>query len=204
MRSSNPPQFTEDAGERDAAWVGQALAGDAEAFGRLLEVYERRAVSVAYRLLGNSHDAMEVAQEAFLRAYRSLARLKEPARFGAWLMRIVSNLSLNARRSRKSGPTVTLDEQLGTDGLSGGEALVPDPGPDRQLEGRELADAINRALDTLPEKQRLALVLFTMEGWAQKDIAELLECSLENVKWNVFQARKRLREELGDMLGGQS
>jgi RNA polymerase sigma-70 factor (ECF subfamily) len=61
---------------------------------------------------------------------------------------------------------------------------------------------LDAALDTLPDKQRLALVLFTIEGWPQKDIAELLECSLETVKWNVFQARKRLRERLGDHLSG--
>jgi RNA polymerase sigma-70 factor (ECF subfamily) len=66
-----------------------------------------------------------------------------------------------------------------------------------------MQEALDAALATLPEKQRLSLVLFTIEGWAQKDIAEFLECSIENVKWNVFQARRRLRDMLGDMLEGQ-
>ena len=73
-------------------------------------------------------------------------------------------------------------------------------GPSQLLEGKELQEAIDRVLDTLPEKQRISLVLFAIEGWAQKDIADLLECSVENVKWNVFQARKKLREKLGHMI----
>ncbi len=202
MTGSDRPLFTEDSGARDAEWVQKALTGDGEAFGRLVQVYERRAVATAYRLLGNSDDALEVVQEACLRAYRSLARLKDPTRFGAWFLRTVSNLSLNARRSRKSGSTVALDEQQGLEGAAthDGRPVHGSPAPDEGLEGRELAERIDLALDTLPEKQRLSLVLFTIEGWAQKDIAELLECSVENVKWNVFQARKRLREQLGDVV----
>lgn len=202
MTQSDRPLFTEDTGKRDAAWVDQVLAGDAQAFERLVEAYERPVVSTAYRLLGNRDDAAEVAQEAFLRAYRSLARLKEPSRFGPWLLRIVSNLSLNARRARRSGTTVTLDEQWGTDGLVGsdGEPVVTSIGPERQAQSRELQAALERALDSLPDKQRLALVLFTVEGWPQKDIAELLECSLETVKWNVFKARQRLREQLDEVM----
>jgi RNA polymerase sigma-70 factor (ECF subfamily) len=200
--SSGGQQTPEDVGQRDAQWVAEALAGDQAAFGRLVSAYERRAVGTAYRLLGNSHDAMEVAQDAFLRAYRSLGKLKEPNRFGPWLLRIVSNLSLNVRRSRKTGSTVTLDEQWGTDGAttSEGKSVISTVQPDREAQGHEMSEVIQAALDKLPDKQRLALVLFTMEGWAQKDIAELLDCSLENVKWHVFQARKRLRELLGDLL----
>ncbi|UCD28829.1 MAG: sigma-70 family RNA polymerase sigma factor [Planctomycetota bacterium] len=202
MTRSNRPLFTDDAGRRDSKLVESALAGDQKAFERLVEAYERPAVATAYRLLGNTHDAMEVVQEALLRAYRSLDRLKEPSRFGPWLMRIVSNLSLNARRSRRSGTTVTLDEQLGTEGMvtSNGRPVTTSVGPSQQIEGRELQEAIDTILDSMPEKQRLSLVLFAIEGWAQKDIADVLECSVENVKWNVFQARKKLREQLGDIL----
>ena len=202
MRKTDPAVTQDDSGDRDAAWVKAAVAGDSEAFGQLVEVYQRRVVAVAYRLLGNSHDALEVAQESFLRAFRSLDRLKEPARFGPWMMRIVSNLALNARRSRRSISTVTLDETRGTEGaMTGeGEPVVKSFGPDRQLEDRELQKALDAALDGLPDKQRLSLVLFAIEGWAQKDVAELLECSIENVKWNVFQARKRIREKLPGLL----
>lgn len=198
MSPSNQPLFTDEAGERDASWVLSSRGGDADAFERLVKAYERAAIATAYRLLGNSHDAMEVVQEALLRAYRSLDRLKEPSRFGPWFLRIVSNLSLNARRARRSGSTVTLDEQWGTDGITTaeGEPAVASVSPAQRAEGHELGEAIEAALHTLPERQRLALVLFTIEGWPQKDIAALLDCSLENVKWYVFQGRKRLRERL--------
>ncbi|MCL2330385.1 MAG: sigma-70 family RNA polymerase sigma factor, partial [Phycisphaerae bacterium] len=180
--------------------------GNVEAFGMLAQAYERPAIATAYRLLNNSHDAMEVVQEALLKAYRSLTTLQEPSRFGPWLMRIVSNLSLNARRSRKSSSrvAVALDEQWGSASTlnSDGEPTGAEIGPQQLAEGHELGQAIDAALNSLPDKQRLALVLFAIEGWPQKDIAALLDCSLENVKWHICQARKRLRELLGDQLSG--
>jgi RNA polymerase sigma-70 factor (ECF subfamily) len=202
MKPASRPLFTDDSAQRDAALVNAVLAGDRDAFEKLVGVYERAVVATAYRLLNNSDDAREVVQDAFLRAYRSLGRLKDPQRFGPWLLRIVSNLSLNARRSRRTG-VVALDEQQGLDGVSGGRQVVTSStGPDRQLQGRELQAQIDAALDQLPEKQRLALVLFTVEEWPQKDIAKLLGCSLEAVKWNVFRARRKLRELLGDEIAG--
>jgi len=202
MKPASRPLFTDDSAQRDAALVNVVLAGDRDAFEKLVGVYERAAVATAYRLLNNSDDAREVVQDAFLRAYRSLGRLKDPQRFGPWLLRIVSNLSLNARRSRRTG-VVALDEQLGLDGAAGSRQVVTSStGPDRQVQGQELQAQIDAALDQLPEKQRLALVLFTVEEWPQKDIAKLLGCSLEAVKWNVFRARRKLRELLGDELAG--
>jgi RNA polymerase sigma-70 factor (ECF subfamily) len=202
MTQSDRRSSTADKGERDAALVKATLEGDQGAFNELVEAYHRLAIGTAYRLLGNSDDAAEIAQDAFLRAYRSLGKLKEPAKFGPWLLRTVSNLSLNARRSKRRATIVAIDEQRGTDGTTdgSGEPVVSSIGPEKRAEGHELQEAIDAALEELPEKQRLALVLFTMEGWAQKDIAQLLDCSLETVKWSVFQARKRLREKLKDMM----
>lgn len=199
---SDRPDNLEESAQRDAGWVRATLAGDTEAFSRLVETYQRRAVGVSYRLLGNSDDAAETVQEAFLRAYQSLAKLNDPARFVPWLMRIVSNLSLNRRRSRRTGTTVSLDEQQGTETAttSDGRPVASSYGPASQVAGREMREAIDAAMEQLPEKQRLSLVLFTIEGWAQKDIAEFLECSVENVKWNVFQARRRLKTMLGDLM----
>lgn len=201
MKPQPAPLFTEEAAERDAQCVAAVRGGDVQAFDKLVTAYQRTAVGTAYRLLNNSDDAQEVVQDAFIKAYRALDRLQDPRRFGAWLLRIVSNLSLNARRSRKSGMTVPLDEKQGLDGAGvDGPPMAVAPGPQRRLEGQELEAALDAALAELPEKQRLALTLFTMEGWAQKDIAEFLECSLETVKWSVFQARKKLKDKLGEHL----
>src|SRR5690349_13668023 len=86
----------------DAQLVEQVLHGQRPAFDELIRRYQRQAVAVSYRLLGNTNDALEVTQDAFLKAYTSLSTLQKPGAFGGWLMRIVSNLSLNYRRSRKN------------------------------------------------------------------------------------------------------
>lgn len=196
----------EQSAREDAELVSSVLAGDPDRYDQLVRRYQRRAVAVAYRLLGDIHDAGDVAQDAFLRAYKGLAGLQDRGRFGPWLMRIVSNLSLNYRRSRQAGPVrraVSLDEApdgLDLLGSSSEKALTERSTPADTSASGELQEAIDRALDDLPEKQRLALVLFSMEGRPQKEVAEILDCTVELVKWNVFQARKALRRELADYL----
>src|SRR5688572_33104222 len=96
----------------DGQLVGKCMAGDRGSFDELIQRYQRQAVAVSYRLLGNSQDALEVTQDAFLKAYSSLKTLQKPEAFGGWLMRIVSNLSLNYRRSRKTRTAVPLAEVL--------------------------------------------------------------------------------------------
>src|SRR5580704_5845467 len=102
--SGQPPgeESPPGGGPSDGELVAQVLGGRREAFDTLIGRYQRQAVAVSYRLLGNSHDALEVTQDAFLKAFSSLATLQKPEAFGGWLMRIVSNLSLNFRRGRKS------------------------------------------------------------------------------------------------------
>lgn len=185
--------------EADAAIVRKTLAGDRKAFDELVLRYQRSALAVSYRLLGKTEDAQEVVQEAFLKAYKSLASLEKPEAFAGWLMRIVSNLSLNARRGRKTRQTSPLDEVLDSgvrDPQAGGDSVDPE----RVLEGRELGERMKQALEQLPEKQRLAVLMFTIEQMPQKQVAEALECTVEAVKWHVFQARKRLREMLQDVM----
>ena len=97
----------------DGFLVERTLAGDRTQFDELIKRYQRQAVSVSYRLLGNTHDALEVTQDAFLKAFASLAALQNGDAFGGWLMRIVSNLSLNYRRSRKIRSQLPLDDLLG-------------------------------------------------------------------------------------------
>src|SRR6266404_476844 len=105
-----PPQAP--AGPTDGQLVEQTKAGNRKAFDQLIRRYQRQAVAVSYRLLGNSQDSLEVTQDAFLKAFTSLATLQKPEAFGGWLMRIVSNLSLNYRRSRKVRSQLPLDDLL--------------------------------------------------------------------------------------------
>lgn len=184
--------------------VRRAQRGESSAFAELVRLYQRRAVSVSYRLLGNIEDAGDVSQDAFVRAYRGLAQLEDPSRFGPWLMRIVTNLALNYRRSRKLKSASSLDsvELISAEARNpaSGRRLTASPGDAEGPLPEELHRAIDAALERLPEKQRLALILFSVEGMPQKEVAEILACSIELVKWNVFQARKKLRELLQEFL----
>ena len=193
----------------DGQLVEQVLGGRRQAFDDLVCRYQRQAVAVSYRLLGNSHDAMEVTQDAFVKAFSSLATLQKPEAFGGWLMRIVSNLSLNYRRSRKTRQQLPLDDLLGpTDAAQqaaaatggGSDWMAQSGDPVHLLESEEMGRKLKQALEQLPEKQRLAIIMFTIEEMPQKQVAEALNCSVEAVKWHVFQGRKRLKEILRDHL----
>jgi RNA polymerase sigma-70 factor (ECF subfamily) len=196
-----------DGGPVDGVLVERTLAGDRTAFDSLIRRYQRQAVAVSYRLLGNTHDALEVTQDAFLKAFSSLATLQKADAFGGWLMRIVSNLSLNYRRSRRTRSSqLPLDDLLGPSEPSSAEAgggsdwMTQDADPVHMLTSGEMGRRLQQALQELPEKQRLAIVMFTIEQMPQKQVAEALNCSVEAVKWHVFQGRKRLRELLKDHL----
>src|SRR3954468_21393605 len=193
-------------GPTDGQLVSRVLAGDRKAFDELIGRYQRQAVAVSYRLLGNTNDALEVTQDAFLKAFTSLATLQKPEAFGGWLMRIVSNLSLNYRRSRKVRSQLPLDDLLGEGQQSqeisgsGSEWTARSDDPLHTLESREMGKRLQQALNQLPEKQRLAIMMFTIEEMPQKQVAEALECSVEAVKWHVFQGRKKLKEMLKDLM----
>ena len=193
----------------DGALVRRVLDGENRAFDELIMRYQRQAVAVSYRLLGNTHDALEVTQDAFLKSFTSLSTLQKPEAFGGWLMRIVSNLSLNYRRGRKSKSQLPLDDLLGSGDSPtadtgqnpiGSEWMARSGDPVRGMESREMGVKLQEALNQLPERQRQALVLFTVEEMSQKEVAEVLKCSVEAVKWHVFQGRKKLRELLKDHL----
>src|SRR6185503_9342157 len=196
----------EDGSPSDEQLVTKVMAGDRRSFDELIKRYQRQAVAVSYRLLGNSQDALEVTQDAFLKAYSSIDTLQKPEAFGGWLMRIVSNLSLNYRRSRRTRSQLPLDDLLGptdpthTDVAGGSDWMAQSGDPLHRLESEEMGRRLQQALAQLPEKQRLAIVMFTIEQMPQKQVAETLQCSVEAVKWHVFQGRKKLKEILKDYL----
>jgi RNA polymerase sigma-70 factor, ECF subfamily len=188
------------AGPSDGQLVAQVLVGQRDAFDELIRRYQRQAVAVSYRLLGNSQDALEVTQDAFLKAFSSIASLQKPEAFGGWLMRIVSNLSLNFRRSRKSRSQLPLDDLLVASDGAGDQWAARSGNPVHDLQSREMGARLQAALMELPEKQRLAILMFTIEEKPQKEVAQALNCSVEAVKWHVFQGRKKLKELLKDHL----
>jgi RNA polymerase sigma-70 factor, ECF subfamily len=211
MSQRLPTDSQAQAAQEMAALAAQELGlvlsaknGDRQAFGRLAQQYQRQCAAVALRLLGNTHDAAELVQDALVKAFKNLDQLQQAERFGPWLMRIVTNLALNYRRSRGRRQAVSL-EQPATDSDEGEDLRSTIAGstldaPERPLTSAELGGAIQRAIDGLPEKQRLALVMFAIEKMPQKDVAEVLNCSVEAVKWHVFMARKQMKRSLGKFM----
>src|SRR5262249_45507625 len=137
-------------------------ADDAAAFGELVEHYQQRLVGILHHLLGNPDEAEDLAQEVFLRVYRSRQRYHPKAKFSTWLFTIANNLALNILRARQRKPSVPLPSQeSGPLGPRPAEQLVADaaPAPSQQLQRQELAQVIRQALDKLNERQRMAVVL---------------------------------------------
>src|SRR3954465_15648582 len=147
----------DDAAPTDGQLVVRTNEGDRKAFDQLIARYQRQAVAVSYRLLGNTQDALEVTQDAFLKGFTSLSTLQKPEACGGWLMRIVSNLSLNYRRARKVRSQLPLDDLLGkataeqADVGGGSEWMARDIGPLHRMESGELGAKLQEALNQLPE-----------------------------------------------------
>jgi RNA polymerase sigma-70 factor, ECF subfamily len=170
----------------DRPLIDRAKSGDGAAFGELVRKYQRRVYSTAFHMTGNHGDADDVAQEAFLRAYRAIGTFDGRADFFTWLYRIVVNTSLNALRARKN----TVPSAEPKDGAD------PSENPVRAAEGRELVAQVVRALGELPETLRITLILVTLEDMPYKQVAETLGIPEGTVAWRVNQARKVLRKKL--------
>jgi RNA polymerase sigma-70 factor, ECF subfamily len=177
--------------DSDPRLVARALAGEARAFEELVRRYLKSAHAVALGVLGNPADAEDVCQDAFLAALEKLDECRDPARFGAWLLRIVRNRALNfrERRARREGEPL---ERLGA-----GAMAASGDDPAREAERSELRERLLAALAVLPPTQREVVLLHDLEGWPHRDIGELLGTSEGAVRVRLLQARRRLRDVLG-------
>jgi len=186
---------------RDLAWMQGIQNGDQEAFRELILEYQSRVAGVIARMAGSSSDAEELTHEVFVRVWRSAHRYQPSAKLSTWLLTIARNLVLNEIRYRQRHPTISRDI-VREDGQYP-EDSTPDTTsvpPDAALLESELQQAIDDALQQLPENQRTALVLQRFEALSYEEIATLLDVSVPAVKSLLFRARTTLRELLKDYL----
>ena len=176
----------------DAELVAAVLAGDREAFGPLLARWQPSVVGLCRRLLGPGPLAEDVAQEAAVQAFLGLARLADPARFGAWLHAIAANQARMALRRRHRLTLEGLPPHV-AEGLPGGEA---GPTPEDAWASREVHQAILAALQALPPATREAVVGFYLQGYSYQELAELLDLPLSTVRGRLHHGRRRLRRAL--------
>jgi RNA polymerase sigma-70 factor (ECF subfamily) len=170
---------------------------DQAAFAVLVERYQHRLVGIMGHLVGRADEAEDLAQEVFLRVYRTRHKYTPRAKFSTWLFTIANNLALNSLRDRRRRPVVRLEVP---DPASSGpwqtEQLVAyrDQPPTHQLQQAELADVVRRALDQLNDRQRMAVVLNKFEDLNYAEIAEVMGLTTKAVKSLLSRARARLRE----------
>ena len=171
----------------------QFRKGDEDAFRTLVERHYSSIFSLCYQYVGNQEDAEEVAQDVFIRAYRARESYEPRAKFSTYLYRIAVNLSLNRIRDRK--------RQMGaiTDSVSEDRSLSiaqGNPMPDEVLEQKEKQAAIRKAVDTLPPKQKTAVILKRFHGLSYEEIAQVMECSLSAVEARLHRAKLNLKKSL--------
>ncbi len=196
--SSLQPAMAGVDGFTDAEVMLRVKAGDESAFNFLVQKYRRPLVSFMYRMARNSSVAEDLAQEVFLRVYRSRQTYEASAKFTTWLYRIATNLAVNhARDTRKERPEVTVsldepDEETGTT-MDVADSTVT---AEEALVRRERLAAIRSKVEALPERQRLAVVMHKYQQMDYRQIAEVLKLSESATKSLLFRAYETLREQL--------
>ena len=180
----------------DARLVYEAVEGDSKAFGLLVERYKNLVSSfVAARVAGGVVD--DLAQETFLRAFRVLPSLRDPAAFSSWLLGIASHICIDWHRARK--PLVSLDaDETPEPGEQIGPRRSPPSRPDQLAEAKEAAQRVLESLDKLPETYRITLVLKHLDGLTCSQIARRLGVALGTVTSRLARGYKMLREQLDD------
>ena len=191
----------------DPRLVEAALAGDAQAFETLFVKYRQRVFAVAWRLVREEESALDVVQDAFVRAYEELEKLRGEARFYPWLRKIAVNLAIDRLRQMRRSKEVSLFTRSGEDSDEGREEIVAaaayatvdqrENNPGRQAEVMEFSSALSDALLKLSDSHRAVFMLHAAEGMSYKEIADALGCNIGTVMSRLFYARKRLQELLG-------
>ncbi|SFB24010.1 MULTISPECIES: RNA polymerase sigma factor SigW [unclassified Bacillus (in: firmicutes)] len=176
--------------------IMEVKKGDQNAFSEIVEIYKDKVFQLCYRMLGNRHEAEDIAQEAFIRAYVNINSFNMNLKFSTWLYRIATNLCID--RIRKKKPDYFLDAEVsGTDGLTMYSQIPSDtPLPEKELESLELQDTIQKEILKLPEKYRSAIVLKYVEELSLNEISEILDLPLGTVKTRIHRGREALRQQL--------
>ncbi len=179
----------------DAAEVARARAGDETAFRALVERHSRTVFRLAFRMTGNEHDAEDVVQEAFLKAYRRLDQFESRANFGSWVYRIAANCALDLLRSRSRREETPLERDPGED--DGALPLpVEDPSAERMVWSGEVRRRVSSAMARLSPLEKSAFVLRHFEGCSIQEIGAALDLDVNAAKHSIFRAVRKMREAL--------
>jgi RNA polymerase sigma-70 factor (ECF subfamily) len=186
--------------ETDQQLVARVQKGDKRAFDLLVLKYQHKIVGLIGRYIHDSHEVLDVAQEAFIKAYRALPRFRGDSAFYTWLYRIAINTAKNHLVSRSRRPPAS-DVDVGDAEYYEGSGKLKDSGsPEQELYRAELEKAIFRAIEQLPEDLRSAVTLREFDGLSYEEIAEVMECPVGTVRSRIFRAREAIDKQIGDLV----
>ena len=188
--------------EIDRQLVERAQRGDKQAFGLLVEKYQRKLARLLSRFVRDPAEVEDVTQEAFIKAYRALPAFRGDSAFYTWLYRIGINTAKNYLMALgRRAPTSTEVEAEEAEGLDEGEQLRDINTPESVLLSKEIAETVNSTIQQLPEELRTAIQMREIEGMSYEDIAQVMNCPIGTVRSRIFRAREAIAAELRPLLG---
>ena len=199
-RIDSSPAGESEEDTEDVRLMRLVAQGDTVAFEKLIERHQSLVIGTVARMLGSNSDVEDIAQQVFIRVWKSASRYVPRAKFTTWLLKITRNLVFNELRRAKRRAHAPLQPEANVE-----EMQLKDesnPSPDASLLELELQEAIEKAIGELPETQRMALVLRRYEEFSYEQIADILNLSVPAVKSVLFRARTELRVRLGNYLKG--
>jgi len=180
--------------------VLSARRGDAEAFRTLFERYHRRAYALAFGVVRHQDDALDVVQDAFIKAHKYLDKFEGNSSFYTWLYRIVMNLAIDHLRKHRRVKPVELDESKLDDGDDSLMPRILGENPGRSLMDKQIRARIDQALAELSENHRAVIVMRELEGLSYEEMAQAMACSKGTIMSRLFHARKNMQKRLVDLL----
>lgn len=203
--TATPPPASQDT---DVVLVQRAVDGDPKAYELLVVKYQRRIERLIGRMVRDTDLVEDIAQETFIRAYRALAQFRGDAQFYTWLYRIAVNTAKKALVDLRRDPLVTEAARRGGDDDDETSAveneLTTAETPETELAAKEIATAVNLAMEALPEELRQAVTLREIEGLSYEEIAEAMNCPIGTVRSRIFRAREAISARVKPMLANQT
>ncbi|MFZ5989212.1 MAG: RNA polymerase sigma factor [Bacillota bacterium] len=183
--------------ENEKELVEKARSGDVEAFEQLIQACQKKVFNIALRMLGNYDDASELAQEVFLKAYKSIKKFKGDSLFSTWIYKVTTNVCLDEIRKRKNKKVVSLDEDIEYDGSEIKRQIKDEsPGPEAAAESNEIKNVVNESIGVLPDDYKTVIVLRDIQGFSYDEISQIIKCPEGTVKSRINRARQALKKIL--------
>lgn len=186
--------------EQDAELVKRVQDGDKRAFDMLVVKYQQKIMNLVNRFVKDHHEAMDVSQEAFIKAYRALPNFRGDSAFYTWLYRIAVNTAKNYLVSQGRRPPGSDIDAMDAENYNAGDALRDSGSPERIMFRDEISDLIFKTIDSLPDDLGEAIKLRELEGYSYEEIAAKMDCPVGTVRSRIFRAREAIDQKIAPLL----